>query len=252
MRILAITQARIGSSRLPGKTLKKINGQSLLAIHLKRILRSKLISDLKVATTYEEGVDQIIEICKDCGVGFHQGSLHDVLERFYETAQPYGPDLVVRLTSDCPLVDPYVIDMIIQKAIDNGKDYTSNTIIPTYPDGIDVEVMKFTALEKAFKEAKLESEREHVTPYIWKNSPLKGGQIFSAESVENPIDNSDVRLTVDTSADFDVVTKIIDIDGIDKSWEEYVTTLKNHPEIKSLNDMHQRNEGYTKSINKEV
>jgi spore coat polysaccharide biosynthesis protein SpsF len=252
MKVLAITQARIGSSRLPGKTLKLIQGQTLLAIHLKRILRSKLITQLKVATTHEEGVEKIIQVCNECRVGYHQGSLHDVLERFYETAKPYSPDLVVRVTSDCPLIDPDVIDTMIQKAIDNGKDYTSNTIVPTYPDGIDVEVMKFSALEKAYKEAKIESEREHVTPYIWKNSSLKGGQLFSAESIENPVDFSDVRLTVDTSEDLEVIRKVIDLDGLDKSWKVYAATLKNNPQIKTLNDMHQRNEGYTKSINKEV
>ncbi|MEP6616493.1 MAG: glycosyltransferase family protein [Ginsengibacter sp.] len=248
MKVLAITQARIGSSRLPGKVLKKVKGESLLSIHIQRILKSKLINELVVATTHEDGVDEIINICRESNVEFHQGSVDDVLERFYEAAAPRYPDLVVRITSDCPLVDPEVIDKMIQAAIDNQKDYTSNTLHPTYPDGIDVEVMKFTALQRAFHEAKIPSEREHVTPYIWKNSTYKGHSLFTAENIENPIDFSGSRLTVDTPEDFEVIEKIIEIEGTDKSWEQYERTLSKNPEIKIINQSYRRNEGYEKSI----
>lgn len=251
MQVLAITQARIGSSRLPGKVLRQVNGESLLSIHLKRILQSKLINKLMVATTHEEGVEKIIQVCNECNVGYYQGSLHDVLERYYETARSFNPDLVVRVTSDCPLIDPSVIDMAVQKAIDNKKDYTSNTLNPTFPDGIDVEVMKFEALKEAYEKAKSPSDREHVTPYIWKNSSYKGGDIFTSESFENPVDFSATRLTVDTAEDFEVIQKIIEIDGIDKSWEEYALTLKNNPQIQKINKFYRRNEGYEKSLNGE-
>jgi spore coat polysaccharide biosynthesis protein SpsF len=251
LKILAITQARVGSSRLPEKILKKIDGKSLLSIHLNRILQSKHITNLKVATTTEVGVEQIIDICNECGVSFYQGSLNDVLDRFYQTALPENPDWVVRLTSDCPLIDPIVIDNIIEVALHYNLDYTSNTLNPTYPDGIDVEVFKFSALQKAYNEAKLTSEREHVTPYIWKNSDIKGGEIFKAYSFEYNQDYSDIRLTVDTLEDFEVVEKLIQIESTSKDWLSYVNTLNNLPEIKEINQKYSRNEGYAKSLNSE-
>ena len=235
VKIIGVTQARVGSTRLPEKILKTVNGASLLSIHLNRILQSKQITKLIVATTNEEGVDLILSICKECNVDYYQGSLNDVLDRFYQTVLPENPDWVVRLTSDCPLIDANVIDDIIQSAILNNFDYTSNTLNPTYPDGIDVEVFKFSALQKAFNEAKLSSEREHVTSYIWKNSDFKGGTLFKAFSYENETDFSSIRLTVDTIEDFEVIEKLIQIEGIKKDWLTYVNTLNKHPEIKIIN-----------------
>jgi spore coat polysaccharide biosynthesis protein SpsF (cytidylyltransferase family) len=251
MKILAITQARIGSTRLPGKIMKKINGETLLEIHLKRILQSKLISKLKVATTLEPDAIQIVDICNKLGVETYRGSLNNVLERFYLTALDEKPDWVVRLTSDCPLIDPIEIDKVINHAVSKNFDYVSNTLQPTYPDGIDVEVFKFSALEKAYREAKLTSELEHVTPFIWKNSTFKGGSLFTSDCVVNEIDFSSFRLTVDTIKDFQVIEKIINLLGENKPWLEYVTNLKDHPEIKELNSKIQRNEGYQKSLNNE-
>lgn len=251
MKVLAITQARVASTRLPRKILKTINGLPLLTIHLKRILESALISKLKIATTHEEGVEPIIDICNELGVAYYQGSLDDVLGRFYQAALPENPDWVVRLTSDCPLIDPAMIDKVVRAAIEHDVDYASNTLNPSYPDGIDVEVFKFSALEKAFKEATLTSEREHVTPYIWKNSDVKGGHIFKALNVENAEDLSLIRLTVDTIEDFEVIEKLVQIEGTDKDWLTYVDTLNNHPEIKEINQKYRRNEGYDKSIDLE-
>ncbi len=248
MKILAITQARYGSSRLPGKILKEINAQSLLEIHLNRIKQSKLISKLKVATTNELDADKIELVCKKINVEVYKGSLDDVLERFYFTAKPENPDWIVRLTSDCPLIDPMVIDSVIQFAIDSNCDYASNTLNPTYPDGIDVEVFKFTALEKAFDEAFLKSDREHVTPYVWRNSTVKGGSIFKSMSFENKVDLSSVRLTVDKLEDFLVIEALVKALGVDKSWDVYTEYLKNHKEIEKINSHFIRNEGYQKSL----
>ena len=136
MKVLAITQARYGSTRLPAKILKEVNGVTLLEIHLRRILQSKMITKLKVATTDEEGSKYIIDICNKVGVEYHQGSVDDVLDRFYQTAKPENPDYVVRVTSDCPLIDPAIIDQVIKTCIDGDYDYASNTLIPTYPDGM--------------------------------------------------------------------------------------------------------------------
>lgn len=251
MKILAITQARIGSTRLPGKILKTINGKSLLEIHLKRILNSKLITKLKVATTTEPDAIQIVDICNKLGVETYSGSLNNVLERFYLTALPEKPDWVIRLTSDCPLIDPVVIDKTIHHAISKNFDYVSNTLQPTYPDGIDVEVFKFSALEKAYREAMLTSELEHVTPFIWKNSTYKGGSLFTSDCVINEKDFSSIRLTVDTIDDFQVIEKLIQLLGTDKTWLEYVNKLEDSPRIKQINARYQRNEGYKKSITNE-
>jgi spore coat polysaccharide biosynthesis protein SpsF (cytidylyltransferase family) len=251
MKILAITQARYGSSRLPGKILKEIKGQTLLELHINRIKKSKLISKLKVATTNEPDAFKIEDICKKLNVDVYKGSLEDVLERFYFTAKPENPDWVVRLTSDCPLIDSAVIDSVINFAIKNSCDYVSNTLNPTFPDGVDVEVFKYSALEKAYNEATLMSDREHVTPYIWRNSTFKGGNIFKSMSYENKTDNSLVRLTVDTLEDFLVIERLVNSLGIDKPWEIYVKYLKNHIDIESLNRHFIRNEGYQKSLNED-
>lgn len=248
MKILGITQARIGSTRMPEKILKTIMGQSLLEIHLRRILKSKLITKVKVATTTEEGSDQIIEIVGLLGIDVYKGSIDNVLERFYYTALPEQPDWVVRFTSDCPLIDPEVIDSVIQHAITNNLDYVSNTLDPTFPDGLDTEVFKFSALVKAYNEAQLVSELEHVTPFIWKNSTFKGGSLFSSDCVYNDMDFSNIRLTVDTYEDFLVIEKLVNILGPDKKWMEYVKALQEHPEIMALNSSFKRNEGYEKSL----
>lgn len=251
MKIVAITQARIGSTRLPEKILKTIQGKSLLEIHLQRILQSKKITKLKVASTTEPDVTRIEDICKPLGIEVHRGSVNNVLERFYETARTESPDWVVRLTSDCPLIDATVIDRIIDFAIAHNLDYVSNTLDPTYPDGLDAEVFKFSVLEKAVNEASLTSELEHVTPFIWKNSTYKGGKLFTSDCIKNDTDYSAIRLTVDTPEDFHVIEQLIQLRGTDKPWMEYVQALQEHPEIQELNEHHTRNEGYTKSINQD-
>lgn len=251
MHILAITQARIGSTRLPEKILKTIKGETLLEIHLKRILQSRLISKLKVATTIEPDAEKIVAVANKLGVEVYKGSVNNVLDRFYQTALPEKPDWVVRLTSDCPLIDPVEIDKVIQHALDNDLDYVSNALEPTFPDGLDTEVFKFSALEKAFREAKMNSDLEHVTPFIWKNSSFKGGTIFSSDCVMNEKDFSGIRLTVDTLEDFLVIEKLVELLGPNKPWLEYVRALEQHPEIQKLNAQFKRNEGYEKSLKKD-
>lgn len=251
MKILAITQARLSSSRLPEKILKKVGDNTLLEIHLNRILRSKLISKLIVATTNEPGIEKVEVIAEKLNVTIYKGSVDNVLKRFYEAALPFNPDLIVRLTSDCPLIDPEVIDEMIECAINSNHDYVSNTMEPTYPDGIDVEVFKFEALKRAFNEAKLNSEKEHVTPYIWKNSTFMGESKFTSKCIKNKVDYSKIRLTVDTIEDFDLIQKLINIIGPDSAWIDYVKVLENSPQLLSINNKFKRNEGYEKSIKNE-
>jgi len=248
MKILAITQARYGSSRLPAKILKTVSGKTLLEIHLTRILQSKRISKLKIATTTEEGADKIVDVGNKLGVSSYKGSIDDVLERFYFTALSENPDYLVRLTSDCPLIDPHEIDKVINACISENVDYAANTLTPTFPDGIDVEVFKFSALKKAYEEATLKSDREHVTPYIWRNSTEKNGTIFTSINVSNPQDYSKYRITVDTDKDFAVMQKLIEELGTDKSWFNYISFLDNNENIKAINAGYERNEGYSKSL----
>jgi len=248
MKILAITQARVGSTRFPAKVLKPINGQSLLEIHLKRILNSKLISKVLVATTNEVGAEKIENIATKLGVNVFKGSLENVLERFYRAAKPENPDYVVRLTSDCPFIDPFVIDKVIKYIIDENLDYACNRMKPTYPDGLDVEVMKYSALTKAYKEATLGSEQEHVTPYIWKNSSFLGGSMFNSGCVLNDEDLSHIRLTVDTLDDFEVIEQLIERLGTDAGWLDYVSEVIKHPELSKKNKHLIRDAGYQLSL----
>ena len=248
MKILGITQARVGSTRFPRKILRQINGQSLLEIHLRRILKSKLLTKLKIATTFEVEAEQIIAIADDMNVSVFQGSTDDVLDRFFHAAKPERPDYIVRFTSDCPLIDPDVIDSVIQYTISHDYDYVSNTLLATYPDGIDVEVFKYTALVEAFNNASLKSEREHVTPYIWKNSTFMGGNLFKSGCLKYTEDLSDMRITVDTEDDFHVIEQLVLQLGMESSWLDYVSFLKKNSEIMDINKKYARNEGYIKSI----
>jgi spore coat polysaccharide biosynthesis protein SpsF (cytidylyltransferase family) len=251
MKILAITQARVGSSRLPGKVLKEINGTSILEMHVRRIIKSKLVSKLIVATTEEPEAMAICILCDNLGVEYYRGSMDDVLDRYYKTALPVKPDYVVRITSDCPLIDPEMIDAVIKTTLDSGADYGSNGFITLFPDGQDVEVFKFSALEKAWKEATLPSDREHVTPYIWRNSSLKGGNIFKSVNFEWKQDYSKVRMTLDESFDLEVITEMVNKLGTDSGWKEYADFYLNEESIHTKNNHIQRNEGYQKSLQKD-
>lgn len=214
-------------------------------------MMSKRITGAKVATTLESQAEEIIQIASKVGVAVYQGSVHNVLDRFYHAAKEDDPDWVVRLTSDCPLIDPTLIDQVIDYALEHDLDYACNRMQPSYPDGMDVEVMRFSALEKAFLEASLPSEQEHVTPYIWKNSTFMGGDKFSSGCVINSHNFSNIRLTVDTIDDFKVIEYLISIVGYRASWLEYVQILQQHPEVRKLNEHYLRDEGYMKSINEE-
>lgn len=244
--VALITQARVGSTRLPNKVLKEINGLSLLAIHLKRLKKTQ-VGNIIVATTFEESVEQIISIANKENVRYYQGSTEDVLDRYYQAALIDKPEYVVRITSDCPLIDPVLVDAVIDFTIKHKLDYASNTLVERYPDGQDVEVFKFSSLKEAWLNAKLPSEREHVTPYLWKNSSYMGGNLFRSDNFESPFDYSKVRMTVDEPLDFEMIKQVVNSIGINESWESYTKYIMEHDsEIK--NQHITRNEGYIKSI----
>lgn len=249
MKVVVITQARTGSTRLPNKVLKEINGQSLLEIHLKRIKKSKLINEIIVATTVNERDDIIESISSRLDVFCFRGSENDVLDRFYQAVKNRNVEYVVRLTSDCPLIDPNVIDRVVSEAIKSKVAYCSNTLIESFPDGQDVEVFTFKSLEKAWMEATLNSDREHVTPYIKKNSSFNGGHEFKALNIESDfLKFRDVRLTVDEENDFKVVEILIQNLGLDVSYMDYSEFYLNNENILLLNNHITRNEGYLKSV----
>jgi glutamate-1-semialdehyde aminotransferase/spore coat polysaccharide biosynthesis protein SpsF (cytidylyltransferase family) len=247
-KIVAITQARFNSSRLPGKVLLKIGGKTLLQIHIERILKSQKIDQVILATTFEQQSDQLIGIAKSLNVAFFQGSTENVLDRFYKSVKDHMPDYVVRLTSDCPLVDSEIIDQVVEKCISGDYDYCSNTLNPTFPDGMDVEVMKFSVLEKAWQNAIKISDKEHVTPFIWSNSTFKGGVLFKSSNFENDNDLSHYRLTVDEQADFELIKELVLTLGDNRPWRAYVDYLAKNPGNHAINSKFKRNEGYMKSI----
>ena len=242
-----ITQARSGSTRLPGKILKKINDESLLEIHLKRLNKCSNVSNIIVATTDKPEDKVIYDYAIDGGFNSFRGSESDVLDRFYQAVRNEKPDWIVRVTSDCPLIDPFLVDKLIKFAHNNNRDYCSNTLIENYPDGQDIEVFKFSALESAWKNANLPSEREHVTPYIRNNSDFKGASLFTALNYPCDSNYSMIRMTVDESRDFDLIKVLINNLGTDKTWLEYTNhIIKN--DLNKINNSIIRNEGFLKSI----
>lgn len=204
MKVVCIVQARVGSTRLPGKILKKICGKTVLEHDVNRLKLVPNIDEIVIATTTEKQDDKIIDEANRLGVKYFRGSENDVLSRYYFAAMENNADIVVRVTSDCPLLDCNVCAKVIRYYIDNKNfDYVSNTINRTYPRGLDIEVFSITSLEKAYINAEKASEREHVTPFIWRNN-----EIFRIGQVCNNFDNSDLRLTLDTDEDFKLIKNI--------------------------------------------
>lgn len=243
-KIVAIIQARMGASRLPGKMLMDIAGKPAIAHVVLRVQQAKKIDLVVVATTTALADDAIADWAKTNGVPCFRGSEQDVLDRYYQAAKEYGADIVVRVTGDCPVADPAVVDQVITAYEEGGFDYVSNTIRPTYPDGLDCEAFSFAALEKTWKEAKLSSEREHVTPYIWKHPEL-----FKLKNVENRRDLSAERWTLDTSEDLAFLQRVAsEIPAGDFSFETTLRVVGEHTEWRGLNAMHARNVGYEKSL----
>lgn len=247
-KVLIITQARINSSRLPKKILKKINGKTLLEIHLERIKKSKYGKNLIVATTNEKGSERIINIAKKINVSCYQGSTNDVLDRFYSALKTKRKtEFIVRLTSDCPLIDPKLIDEVVDFAIKTNYDYVSNTLEEKFPDGQDIEVIKSEALKISWEKSILKSDREHVTPFIWRNSTFFGKKIFSSKNFSFCEDLSFIRMTVDEKSDFDAIKILVENLGLKNDWKIYSDFILDNPSL-FKNQKTKRNEGYSNSL----
>ena len=242
-----ITQARTGSTRLPNKVLKTINEQELLKIHLERISKAKLVDSIIVATTNNNDDDIIETLVKEWGYNCFRGSEHDVLDRFYQAVINLSPEWVVRVTSDCPLLDHNIIDGVISLAKVNDLDYCSNILTEAFPDGQDVEIFKFSALKKAWNNTKLKSDREHVTPYIRNNSDIKGGSLFKAMNFPCVEYFNDIRMTVDELNDYELIKKLVSSLGVSKSWMEYTRFIIEQG-LGEINKNIIRNEGYIQSL----
>jgi len=205
MNIVAITQSRMGSTRLPGKVLKKVNDKTLLDYQLDSLQKSKLLTQVVVATTTESSDDAIVQFCEKRDQAYFRGSESNVLERYYLAAKKYKADVVVRITSDCPMIDVEIVDHVIQQFINNKVDYASNSLERTYPRGMDTEVFTMKALEMAYSGATEQKEFEHVTPYIYFHP-----QLFKILSIKNDINHSKYRWTVDTDEDFKLIENLIE------------------------------------------
>ena len=205
MRKLIIVQARMTSTRLPGKVMKVVCGKPLLEHLIDRLKRVKYADRIVIATTVNDTDNQIVNLCKELGTLYYRGSEGDVLGRYYEAAVKYGGDVIIRITSDCPVIDPEVVDSLINFYTNNIEkyDYVSNTLKRTYPQGMDSEIISFDILKEAHLNAYDPFDREHVTPFI-RSRPSR----YCLHNIEHSTNLSNYRLTVDTSEDLDLVKKI--------------------------------------------
>ncbi len=233
----------MGSTRLPGKTLMKIVGKTVLWHVINRLKDSKYIEKIVVATSNKERDSPIVEEAKAAGAEYFRGSEEDVLDRFYWAAKQFNADVIVRITADCPLIDPEIVDLLIGAYLeDNTIDHVANDL--NYPEGIgDCDVFSFYALERAWKNAKKRWEREHVTPYIWTNP-----DIFNLKKVEWKDDLSFLKLSVDYDAQFNIVKKMFEVlFDPEKIFhlKEILEYIRKHPEIiEGMKDIERRDANY--------
>ncbi len=242
-KVLCIIQARMESTRLPGKILLKVKGIPLLEYLARRIKQAKRIDKVVIATTKNKEDDKIEVLCKNIGIDCFRGSENDVLDRYYQCSLQYSDyDYIVRITGDCPLVDPVLIDEVINLFEKNNYDYAVNLTEDNFPDGLAVEIFKKEALYDAAKNASLQSAREHVTLYIVNNKKYKKGYLKAPE------DYSKYRITVDEKQDFEVVKFLIENSKITDSYLKYIELLNNNKQIMAKNMYIKSNEGLEKSL----
>ncbi|MDB4279398.1 glycosyltransferase family protein [Paraglaciecola sp.] len=244
-----ILQARMSSCRLPEKVLKPILGQPMLVRQIERLQRANLVDEIIIATSDEPTDDAIELLSRDLNLFCFRGNLNNVLDRYYQANQEYPSEHIVRVTGDCPLIEPEIIDSVVQLHITENNDYTSNCDPNTFPDGLDVEVLTQSTLQRIHYCANKRSEREHVTLFIQNNPGLfkQGNLAFST-------DYSAYRWTVDEVEDFEFVTKVYEHLYNKKphfSFQDILNLIEDHPELKEINHQFQRNAGLENSLNLE-
>ncbi len=250
-KVVAIIQGRMSSSRLPGKILADIAGQPMLQRVFQRTSRAKTVDETIFATTTDASDDPVAEYCDLCGLPFRRGSLYDVLDRYYQTAQQAGAGMVVRITADCPVIDPGLIDQVVQTLLAGEYDFVCNRLPPpwhrTYPIGLDTEACTFTALQKAWKAAKEPQQREHAMPYFYEgvelirqSRTLERGvspRGFRVALLQHVTDFGDYRWTVDTPEDLEFMRQVYSrFDGRDDfSWKEVLDLVHKEPKLMEIN-----------------
>ncbi len=250
-KIVIIVQARSGSTRLPGKILKQIKGKSILLLQLERILEAKTPFVLVVATTTERIDDPIFEICKDNNINVFRGHPTDLLDRHYKAALELEAEAVVKIPSDCPLIDPAVIDKVLNFYIENQDkfDFVSNLHPASFPDGNDVEVIPFHILEVAHQEAKKDFEREHTTPFIWDNPQrFRIGNVVMDGGLDLSMSH---RFTIDYFEDYEFIKAVYDELYDNKgvfSLFDILDLLERRPDIKKINEKYCGVNWYRKNI----
>lgn len=236
MKVVAIIQARLGSTRLPGKVLRDLCGKPMIGHVVERAHRILKVEHVQVAISEEPSDDELFaHLSGYKRIGITRGPEDDVLARYWKAANETSADIIVRITADCPLLSPAVSSRVVARYLERVPevDFTSNTLRRTFPRGLDSEVFSFEALEEAYREARTPSDREHVTPFIWRQ-PTR----FHLFSVEDREDRSDHRWTVDTEEDFELVKRIFEDlyeDGMVFEYEETLDCLKRHPDWTQIN-----------------
>jgi spore coat polysaccharide biosynthesis protein SpsF len=233
VNIVAIVQARMSSTRLPAKILKKIKDKVILDYVIERLRFCENLNDIVIATTTSKKDDILQQYAASKGISCFRGSEEDVLSRYYYAAKKYGADKIVRVTSDCPLIDHKIVDAVIKTHIENKADYTANIIERTFPRGLDVEIFDFNVLEDAQKNAQEKYQREHVTPYI-----LEHPEKFTLQNVEarGKLRRPEIRITLDTKEDFELIKSILlNFDNLNFTSEEIIDFLDKNPKLLEIN-----------------
>ncbi|HEX9018312.1 MAG TPA: glycosyltransferase family protein [Anaerolineaceae bacterium] len=236
MRTIAIIQARMSSSRLPGKVLLDIAGKPMLVRVVERARRAQTVDEVLIATTTDPADNPIEDLCRAEGYAIYRGSMFDVLDRFYQAARQAAADVIVRITADCPLIDPAVIDQTVGAFFSEGADFACNRLPPpwkrTFPIGLDTEVCNFSGLERAWQEAQQPFEREHVMPYFYDQEGR-----FKVVVVDNPQDYGAYRWTVDTAEDLALLREIFArFGGSDTfTWLDVLRLVEREPQLLAIN-----------------
>ncbi len=241
MKVVAIIQARMGSTRLPGKVMLPLGDKTVLEHVIERTSRAKLVDETVVATTLKQEDLPVIKLVSEKGFRVFAGSEKDVLDRYYQCARLLDVQHIVRITADCPLIDPQIIDKVVERHLDTGADITYND---RYPDGFDVIVFTSPMLKRAWMEARLLSEREHVNPYMFKVAS-------KVEKLVCPEDLYHVRLTLDREEDYEVLKRVFDnvyANNKNFSFEDVMDFLRKNPEVMKINSHIDRDEGFYRSL----
>lgn len=242
MNVIAIVQARTGSTRFPNKVFANLVGKPLIWHVINRLKYSTKIANIVLATTENQKDNKLEQWAVKEGIDFYRGSENNVLERFYYAAKCFSADIIVRITADDPFKDPQLIDLVIQKLIDENLDFAYNNKPPTFPEGLDTEVFTFNSLESAYLNAKDDFEKEHVTQYLYRNI-----SIFKQANFMNSTDYSYLRWTIDNQLDYIMVKQIYENLYIEKEifyMNDILNFLKRNPKISQMNKSIKRSDMY--------